>query len=320
MFTSVGAAGAAIGLLAGGVLTDLVSWRWVMFVNVPIGLAIPALAPVFVKETARVPGRFDLAGAVTATTGSSGLVYGLVRASERGLGRRVGPRLPVRRPADAGSVRRGRTPRLAAGHAAPPARRALAGGRLRLDAAAPGRDARDVLLPDPVRPARAGLLPLAGRPGSSSLALTILTLSQLAGRILRVVKPADGGGHGHAADPGRPRVAVPARRHDVLLPGHLRPAGHHGRGRRVGPDRDEHAHHQRRPGRGRRSGVGPAPGDAADRRIAGPGGAGDGARVGGPDGDVPDGGGLRPAVPAHRDGTAAPKPVAEPTPEVTVHL
>ena len=42
LFTTVSAAGGAIGLVAGGLLTELVSWRWVMFVNVPIGLAVLA--------------------------------------------------------------------------------------------------------------------------------------------------------------------------------------------------------------------------------------------------------------------------------------
>ena len=40
LFTTVSAAGGAIGLVAGGFLTQLVSWRWVMFVNVPIGIAV----------------------------------------------------------------------------------------------------------------------------------------------------------------------------------------------------------------------------------------------------------------------------------------
>ncbi|GAB1822675.1 MFS transporter [Herbidospora sp. RD11066] len=189
VFTSVGAAGAAIGLLAGGVLTDLVSWRWVMFVNVPIGLAILALTPVFVRETERVPGRFDLAGAVTATTGSSGLVYGLVRASERGW-------------TDVGALA------------------SLAGGlallalfiRVERRAAQPVMPLR--LLSEPARVAGyaamllvpasmlgmfffltqwvqigLGYTPLQAGLAFLPLALTILTLSQLAGRILSVVRP-----------------------------------------------------------------------------------------------------------------------------------
>ncbi|WP_214103885.1 MFS transporter [Acrocarpospora catenulata] len=84
VFTSVGAAGAAIGLLAGGVLTDWVSWRWVMFVNVPIGLLIALFTPRFVGETPRQPGRFDLAGAFTSTFGMTALVYGLIRAAALG--------------------------------------------------------------------------------------------------------------------------------------------------------------------------------------------------------------------------------------------
>ena len=45
LYTTVSAAGGAIGLVAGGLLTDLVSWRWVMFVNVPIGLVVLAARP-----------------------------------------------------------------------------------------------------------------------------------------------------------------------------------------------------------------------------------------------------------------------------------
>jgi MFS family permease len=53
--------GAAIGLLAGGLLTSWLSWRWVLFVNVPIGVLLAALAPLYITESERQPGRFDLA-------------------------------------------------------------------------------------------------------------------------------------------------------------------------------------------------------------------------------------------------------------------
>ncbi|TKK81144.1 MFS transporter [Herbidospora galbida] len=187
VFTSVGAAGAAIGLLAGGVLTDLVSWRWVMFVNVPIGLAILALTPVFVRETPRVPGRFDLAGAVTATTGSSGLVYGLVRASEQGwddgwalaslLGGLVLLALFVR------VERRAAQPVMPLRLFAERSRVAGYASMLLLPAAMMGTFfflTQFVQLELGYSPMQAGLAFLP-------LALTILALSQLAGRILRVV-------------------------------------------------------------------------------------------------------------------------------------
>ena len=84
LFTTVSAAGGATGLVAGGVLTELVSWRWVMFVNVPIGLAVWALGRTVVVETPRRRGHFDIAGAVTSTLGMGSLALGLVEAGIRG--------------------------------------------------------------------------------------------------------------------------------------------------------------------------------------------------------------------------------------------
>ena len=69
-----------------GVITEWLSWRWVLFINVPIGLAVVAIAPLFVGETPRLPGRFDLAGALTATAGVTALVYGFIRAAADGWG------------------------------------------------------------------------------------------------------------------------------------------------------------------------------------------------------------------------------------------
>ncbi len=51
LFTTVSAAGGAIGLVAGGALTQLVSWRWVMFVNVPIGIAVLLVGRIALQET-----------------------------------------------------------------------------------------------------------------------------------------------------------------------------------------------------------------------------------------------------------------------------
>jgi len=84
LYTMVSAAGGAIGLVAGGLLTELVSWRWVMFVNVPIGLAVWLVGRAVLGETARRHGRFDLVGALTSTLGMTGLVLGLVEAGSRG--------------------------------------------------------------------------------------------------------------------------------------------------------------------------------------------------------------------------------------------
>src|ERR1700693_621928 len=78
--------GSSLGLVLGGVITEWLSWRWVLFINVPIGLAVLAVAPLFVGETPRLPGRFDLAGALTATTGVTAMVYGFIRAASDGWG------------------------------------------------------------------------------------------------------------------------------------------------------------------------------------------------------------------------------------------
>jgi EmrB/QacA subfamily drug resistance transporter len=84
LFTTVSAAGAATGLVAGGLLTQWASWRWVMFVNVPIGLAVIGAGLWVLSETQRRHGRFDLAGAITSTAGMTGIVLGLVEAGSAG--------------------------------------------------------------------------------------------------------------------------------------------------------------------------------------------------------------------------------------------
>jgi len=84
VFAAVSAGGGAIGLLAGGMLTEWLDWRWVLFVNVPIGVLITVLAPMYINESERHPGRFDFAGAFTSTAGMASLVYGFIRASEEG--------------------------------------------------------------------------------------------------------------------------------------------------------------------------------------------------------------------------------------------
>jgi EmrB/QacA subfamily drug resistance transporter len=85
---AMGGAGGAAGVLLGGVLTDLLSWRWILFINVPIGLAAALLAQRYIAEGRafeRARG-FDLAGAVTATLGLSVLVLGIVRTDVTGWG------------------------------------------------------------------------------------------------------------------------------------------------------------------------------------------------------------------------------------------
>ncbi len=75
VYAAMSGAGAAVGLIVGGALTEA-SWRWTMLINVPIGVLAAALAPRLLNESEPRPGRFDVAGAVTATLGLVGIVYG----------------------------------------------------------------------------------------------------------------------------------------------------------------------------------------------------------------------------------------------------
>ena len=84
LYTTVSAAGGAIGLIAGGLLTQLVSWRWVMFVNVPIGITVWLVGRIVLSETERRHGHHDLFGALTCTIGITGIVLGLVQAGQDG--------------------------------------------------------------------------------------------------------------------------------------------------------------------------------------------------------------------------------------------
>ncbi|MCQ6551988.1 MFS transporter [Streptomyces sp. C10-9-1] len=84
VFAAVSAGGGAIGLLAGGMLVEWLDWRWVLFVNVPIGLLIVLAVPRYIRESERHPGHFDLLGALTSTLGMAALVYGFIRAAQDG--------------------------------------------------------------------------------------------------------------------------------------------------------------------------------------------------------------------------------------------
>src|SRR5436190_4032043 len=84
---AVAGSGGAAGVLLGGVLTKYAGWEWVLFVNVPIGLAAAALAPRLLRESRdQRAGSFDAVGAVTVTAGLALLVYSLVDANSAGWG------------------------------------------------------------------------------------------------------------------------------------------------------------------------------------------------------------------------------------------
>jgi len=84
---AMGGLGVATGALLGGVLTELLSWRWILIVNVPIGLALAAVGLRVVADVRRDTGArrsFDLAGALTVTAGLVVLTYGIVRTEQEG--------------------------------------------------------------------------------------------------------------------------------------------------------------------------------------------------------------------------------------------
>ena len=85
-YGAVAGGGGSVGLVLGGMLTDWISWRWGLWINVPVGLVLVWLAPRVLAETQRRAGRFDLPGAAASTLGMSALVYGFVHAAEAAWG------------------------------------------------------------------------------------------------------------------------------------------------------------------------------------------------------------------------------------------
>ncbi|MDM0059561.1 MFS transporter [Variovorax fucosicus] len=85
-YAAAAGVGASLGLVLGGLVADLLSWRVGFFINLPIGIALMLGARRWFAETPKRPGRLDLIGAVTSTLGMSALVFGLVRAAEAGWG------------------------------------------------------------------------------------------------------------------------------------------------------------------------------------------------------------------------------------------
>jgi EmrB/QacA subfamily drug resistance transporter len=86
IYGAASGSGAAAGVLLGGVLTSYLSWSWIFFVNVPVGIAAALLAPVLLGESRPELGHrhLDARGAVTATAGLMLLVYALSRATTEG--------------------------------------------------------------------------------------------------------------------------------------------------------------------------------------------------------------------------------------------
>jgi EmrB/QacA subfamily drug resistance transporter len=90
---AVGGFGAAAGVLMGGVLTDALSWEWIFFVNIPVGVVAFVLAPLLLAESKDASVRsYDAPGAILVTSGLSTLVFGITQASDWGWlsGRTIG--------------------------------------------------------------------------------------------------------------------------------------------------------------------------------------------------------------------------------------
>ena len=86
VYSAVSAGGGALGLLLGGVITNYFSWRWILFINVPVGIALAIAAPAVLAASKGRPGRLDLPGAALVTAGATLLVYSLSRAAAHGWG------------------------------------------------------------------------------------------------------------------------------------------------------------------------------------------------------------------------------------------
>jgi MFS family permease len=84
LFIAISSVGASAGLILGGVLTDFLSWRWALLINVPVGILLVTAIGRLVAETHLKPARLDVSGALTATLGSIALVYGFISGADNG--------------------------------------------------------------------------------------------------------------------------------------------------------------------------------------------------------------------------------------------
>jgi EmrB/QacA subfamily drug resistance transporter len=89
IFTAVTMGGSSLGLVLGGLIVQWTSWRWVFFINVPIGIVVVALAPRLLASSQRQRSHFDAAGAITSTAGMSSLVYAFINVASHGWSSRV---------------------------------------------------------------------------------------------------------------------------------------------------------------------------------------------------------------------------------------
>ena len=86
VYAGVSGGGAAIGLLLGGILTEYLDWRWVLFVNVPIGVALMVGGFLYIHTSERLSGKFDLVGSLLSVAGMVAVVYGFINAANHSWG------------------------------------------------------------------------------------------------------------------------------------------------------------------------------------------------------------------------------------------
>lgn len=84
LYSAAAGVSATVGLIAGGLLADWLSWRAGFLINLPIGIAMILAARACIPETAKQPGALDVPGALSSTIGMSGLVYGFIRSAQAG--------------------------------------------------------------------------------------------------------------------------------------------------------------------------------------------------------------------------------------------
>jgi len=84
LYGAISGAAGSVGIVLGGMLTSWLSWRWALFINVPIGVVAVSLAPRYLPETPRDTKSFDVAGAVAGSLGMFAIVFGFVRVASAG--------------------------------------------------------------------------------------------------------------------------------------------------------------------------------------------------------------------------------------------
>ncbi len=252
IFTAVTMGGSSLGLVLGGLITQVASWRWVFFINVPIGIAVVALAPRLLAASQRQRGRFDCRGRHYLHRGHVGPG---VRVHQRRLARLGQPdRGLARSPQQRSCSRPSCSIETRSSQPITPLwllRDASRVSFVRGPAAARGGHVRVVLLPDPVRPGSARLRPAQGRPVLHPDDGSVVRDLEAGAKARRQVRTQATDDHWSAARRGRHDLAWPAQHRDELLPGCADPdapaRARHGRGLR--------ATHHGVPGRHPASGV-----------------------------------------------------------------